>query len=80
MMSLANTLLSVAPLLRSRISCLMVARGWGIWAMRKVLSAIRRRGLRSDAMIDDQPSWHLYLFLAVFSATLLAAFVLPFFG
>jgi len=48
--------------------------------MRKVLSAIRRRGLRSDAMIDDQPSWHLYLFLAVFSATLLAAFVLPFFG
>ena len=48
--------------------------------MRKVLSAIRRRGLRSDAMIGDQPSWHLYVFLAVFSATLLAAFVLPFFG
>jgi len=58
----------------------MVASRLGIWAMRKVLSAIRRRGLRSDAMIGDQPSWHLYLFLAVFSTTLLAAFLLPFFG
>ena len=80
MMSLTNTLLSVASLLQSRISCLMVASRLGIWAMRKALSAIRRRGLRSDAMIGDQPSWHLYVVLAVFSTTLLAAFVLPFFG
>jgi hypothetical protein len=41
--------------------------------MWKALSAIRRGCLRTNS---DVPSWHLYLFLAVFIATLLAAFVL----
>jgi hypothetical protein len=48
--------------------------------MRNVVSAIRRRGLRIDAIIGELPSWHLYLLMAVFVATLLAAFTLPFLG
>jgi hypothetical protein len=50
----------------------------GIRAMRKVLSAIRRRGLRTHAIIGDLPTWHLYLFLALLAAALLVAFALPF--
>jgi hypothetical protein len=48
--------------------------------MHKVISAIRRRGLHTDAIIGDLPSWHLYLFVAVLAAALLVAFALPFFG
>jgi hypothetical protein len=48
--------------------------------MHKVLSAMRLRGPDTDAIIGDKPSWHLYLFVALLAAALLAAFALPFFG